>query len=84
MAPEIPKMKGNKVLCVYGAEEKKNICKILPPGVATLVDVPGGHGFEGDAPKLAERFLKEAGIDHGRVDPEAKAAGKGKNRGGKP
>jgi type IV secretory pathway VirJ component len=84
VAPEIPKMKGNKVLCVSGATEEKNICKSLPPGVATLVEVPGGHGFEGDAPKLAERFLKEAGVEPGRVGSETKAAGKGKNRGGKP
>ena len=82
VAAEIPKMKGVKVLCVTGAQEKQNICKSLPPGAATLVEVPGGHGFDGDAPKLAERFLREAGLDAGRVDPEAR--GRGKNRGGKP
>jgi type IV secretory pathway VirJ component len=83
VAPEIPKLKGNKVLCVSGSTEDKNICKSLPAGAAILVEVPGGHGFEGDAPKLAERFLKEAGLNPERVDPEAKA-GKGKRQGGKP
>jgi type IV secretory pathway VirJ component len=78
VAPEIPRMKGLKVLCVAGATENQNICKSLPPGAATLVEVPGGHGFEGDAPKLAERFLREAGLDPGRVDAEAKAGRKGK------
>jgi type IV secretory pathway VirJ component len=74
VAVEIPRLKGYKVLCIYGAEEKENICKSLPPGTATLVESPGGHGFEGDAPKLAERFLREAG-----VDAEAKGRGaKGK------
>src|SRR5436305_3140082 len=73
VAPEIPRMKGVKVLCVAGAEEKQNICKNLPPGAATLVEVPGGHGFEGDAPKLAERFLREAGLAPERVDAEARA-----------
>jgi type IV secretory pathway VirJ component len=58
--------------------EPQNICKSLPPGAAILVEVPGGHGFEGDAPKLAERFLREAGLDPGRVDPEARAGRKGK------
>jgi type IV secretory pathway VirJ component len=72
VAAEIPKMKGVKVLCIAGAEEKQNICKGLPPGAATLVEVPGGHGFEGDAPKLAERFLREAGVDAGRVDRKGK------------
>jgi type IV secretory pathway VirJ component len=79
VAAEIPRLKGYKVLCVSGADEKQNICKALPPGAATLVEVPGGHGFEGDAPKLAERFLREAGVDAGRVDAEAKGRGaKGK------
>ncbi|MFL6263843.1 MAG: AcvB/VirJ family lysyl-phosphatidylglycerol hydrolase [Thermoanaerobaculia bacterium] len=63
VAAEIPRLKGYKVLCIYGAEEKENICKSLPAGAATLVEAPGGHGFEGDAPKLAERFLREAGVD---------------------
>jgi type IV secretory pathway VirJ component len=78
VAPEVPRMKGLKVLCVAGATEQQNICKSLPPGAAALVEVPGGHGFEGDAPKLAERFLREAGLDPGRVDAEAKAGRKGK------
>jgi type IV secretory pathway VirJ component len=77
VAAEIPKLKGLKVLCVYGAEEKQNVCKSLPPGAATLVEAPGGHGFEGDAPRLAERFLRESGLDAGRVDAEA-GSGKGK------
>jgi type IV secretory pathway VirJ component len=80
VVPEISKMKGVKVLCVSGVTEERNICKELPPGAATLVEVPGGHGFEGDAPRLAERFLKAAGMDAGRVDPEAKAE-KGKKKG---
>lgn len=63
---EIPRMKGVKVLCVAGAVENQNICKSLPPGAAILVEVPGGHGFEGDAPKLAERFVQEAGLSAGR------------------
>lgn len=74
VAAEIPKIKGLKVLCVYGATESQNICKSLPPGAAILVEVPGGHGFEGDAPKLAERFVREAGLEAG------KAKGKGKEK----
>ncbi len=80
VTPEIPKMKGLKVLCVTGAQEEHNICKSLPPGAVTLMEVPGGHSFEGDAPRLAERFLKAAGMDADRVDPEAKA-GRGKKKG---
>lgn len=79
--PEITKLKGNQVLCIYGSDEKESPCKALPSGVATLVEVPGGHGFEGDAPQLAERFLKTSGLDPGRVDgggPAKKGGGKEK------
>lgn len=81
VAPEIPKLKGLNVLCIAGAQETQNICKSLPAGTAILVEVPGGHGFEGDAPRLAGRILKEAGLDPDRVDPEAKGQGKKKGKG---
>jgi type IV secretory pathway VirJ component len=76
--PEVPKLKGTRVLCIYGEEEAKSMCKDLAPGAAALVPVPGGHGFDGVAPMLAERFLKESGLDPDRVDGGAKGRGKGK------
>jgi type IV secretory pathway VirJ component len=60
--PEIPKLKGNRVLCIYGAAEEKSLCKQIAPKQASIIEVPGDHGFEGDAPKLIERFLAEAGL----------------------
>jgi type IV secretory pathway VirJ component len=80
VAPQVPKLKGSKVLCIYGEDEKQSMCKRLAPGLAAILEVPGGHGFEGDAPRLVERFLKESGIDPNRVD-----GGQGGKRGkGKP
>ena len=61
-APEIPKLKGTKVLCVYGAAEKKSLCRETPPGLASVLEVPGGHSFDGDAPAIAERSLAAAGV----------------------
>lgn len=61
VAPELPKLKGTRALCIYGEVEKKSLCKSVPPGIAAI-EVPGGHGFEGEAGKLADRFLAEIGI----------------------
>jgi type IV secretory pathway VirJ component len=63
VAPAIAKLKGSRVLCIYGAQEKDNLCRQLPKGLVTLVQVPGDHGFGGqDAPQLADRFLVETGF----------------------
>jgi len=61
-APEIPKLQGTSVLCVFGAEEKKSLCREASPGLASVLEVPGGHSFEGDAPAIAERSLAVAGV----------------------
>jgi type IV secretory pathway VirJ component len=61
-APEMPKLKGLRVLCVYGAGEAKSLCPQLGPDLAKNLQVPGGHGFEGDAPRIADRALAEAGL----------------------
>jgi type IV secretory pathway VirJ component len=65
VAPEVAKLKGSRVLCIYGAEEQKSMCRGLPAGQAVVVEVPGDHGFEGDAGKLAERFVGEIGTGGG-------------------
>ena len=61
-APEIPKLKGIRVLCIYGARETKSLCRQLDPGLAKELQVPGGHGFEGDASVIADHALAEAGL----------------------
>jgi type IV secretory pathway VirJ component len=61
-APEIPKLKGIRVLCVYGEREQKSLCRQLDPSLVKDLEVPGGHGFEGDAPVIADRALAEAGL----------------------
>jgi type IV secretory pathway VirJ component len=82
VGPEVPKLKGIDVICIYGTVEPKSMCKGLAPGVASIVEVPGGHGFEGDAPKLAERFLKHSGLNPDRTDRPANAQQGGKKAGG--
>ena len=59
--PEVEKLRGMKLLCVYGADESDSICPRLPPGLARLDRRPGGHHFGGDYRAIADRILAEAG-----------------------
>ena len=57
VAPEIEKLSGKKVLCFYGSEETDSACTGLNPGSATLVQMKGGHHFEGAYMEIARRIL---------------------------
>jgi type IV secretory pathway VirJ component len=58
--PEVEKLRGRKLLCVYGADETDSICPKLTPGLARLDQRPGGHHFGGDYEAIARRILAEA------------------------
>jgi type IV secretory pathway VirJ component len=58
--PELEKLRGLRVLCVYGTGEKDSVCPSLPAGVATVMPVEGGHHFEGAYRDLAARILQAA------------------------
>lgn len=58
--PEIEKLRGHKLLCVYGADETDSLCPQLPGGLALLDERPGGHHFGGDYQAVADRILREA------------------------
>jgi len=60
--PEIPRLQGSPVLCVYANAEKDSPCTRLPPGAAIRLGVPGGHGFNRDVNIITDRILKEAGL----------------------
>ncbi len=58
--PEIARMAGASVLCLYGAEEADSPCrKLTAPGV-TAVALSGGHHFDGDYGALAQQILARA------------------------
>lgn len=52
--PEIRRLTGKEVVCVSGAEEDGGLCPALPPGLAKVVTLPGGHHVDGDYDRLAE------------------------------
>jgi len=70
---ETARLKGHKVVCVYGKREKHSICPALDPALGIdLLTVGSGHGFSGRAPEMIERFLTVAGLPVRA--PEAPAA----------
>ena len=55
--PELSKISGLPVLCLYGASEKDGLCPKLSAQRVTREQVGGGHHFGGDYAMLAERIL---------------------------
>jgi type IV secretory pathway VirJ component len=67
LPPEIGKIPGNKILCVYGKEEKAKTgtaCASLASSETKIIELPGGHHFDKDYPKLA-RLILESYRKHG-------------------
>ena len=58
--PELEKLRGQNILCVYGEKEKSSLCHQLGPGLAKVLREPGGHHFGGKYHDIAEAILSEA------------------------
>jgi type IV secretory pathway VirJ component len=58
--PEIRRLRGLRLMCVYGTDETDSACPDLPPDVASVVRVPGGHHFGGAYREIARRILNMA------------------------
>jgi type IV secretory pathway VirJ component len=59
VAPEVAKLKGKPMLCVYGLKEEDALCTALPAGLVRLVPMPDGHHFGGDYQTIAKTILNE-------------------------
>jgi type IV secretory pathway VirJ component len=57
LLPEVQKLAGRHLLCVYGTKEKDTLCPELPAGLAEEVELGGGHHFGGDYRALARLVL---------------------------
>lgn len=55
--PEMARLPGPKVLCVYGIEEKDESGCTQPQAVGENLQLPGGHHFDEDYPALAKRLV---------------------------
>jgi type IV secretory pathway VirJ component len=58
--PEINRITGMPVLCIYGADESDSLCPKLDPKKFNLVKLKGGHHFDGDYAGLARQILAAA------------------------
>jgi type IV secretory pathway VirJ component len=58
--PEINRITGMPVLCIYGADEDDSLCPKLDPSRYILVKLKGGHHFDGDYANLAHQILAAA------------------------
>jgi len=56
--PEIQRLRGIRLLCVYGADEEDSACRDLPRNLAVEVELPGGHHFGGAYRAVAGRILQ--------------------------
>jgi len=58
LAPELTKIPKAKILCIYGIEEKADsACTGLENSEANILELPGGHHFDQDYPKLTRQIL---------------------------
>jgi len=56
-APEIDRLAGLRVLCLYGTDETDSACPLVHRG-PEVERVPGGHHFGGSYTSLADRILQ--------------------------
>jgi type IV secretory pathway VirJ component len=57
--PELSRIQGNKIFCITGQEElADSVCANLSIPGAKLLELPGGHHFDRDYPKLATRIIE--------------------------
>jgi type IV secretory pathway VirJ component len=58
--PELQRIDLAKVQCFYGADETDTLCPRLAARGAEVIGTTGGHHFDGDYTKLAQRILDGA------------------------
>jgi type IV secretory pathway VirJ component len=58
--PEIERISGVPLLCIYGADETDSLCPKLDPKRFHVVKLKGGHHFDGDYAGLAREIISAA------------------------
>lgn len=51
--PEVEKLRGLRLVCVHGRGDDKGACPEMATSGADVVELGGGHHFEGDYPRLS-------------------------------
>jgi type IV secretory pathway VirJ component len=60
--PELEKMRGHPLLCIYGLHENGTVGRRLDPTLTRILAMPDGHHFGGHTREIAEAILDRAGI----------------------
>jgi type IV secretory pathway VirJ component len=58
--PEVDKINGIPVLCIFGEDESDSLCPKLDPHRFSIVKLKGGHHFDGNYESLARTILASA------------------------
>ncbi|MNP69735.1 Bacterial virulence protein (VirJ) [compost metagenome] len=66
--PELARLPAQKVLCVYGIEEKDESGCTQPQALGENLQLPGGHHFDQDYPALAKRLVDAIRARQGPVN----------------
>jgi type IV secretory pathway VirJ component len=59
--PELERLRGTNMLCVYGTKEDESLCREVDPTLVYRVAREGGHHFDGDYRSLTELILARMG-----------------------
>ena len=59
--PELARLRGTNMLCVYGTREEESLCREVDPTLVYRVAREGGHHFDGDYRSLTELILARMG-----------------------
>ena len=55
--PELERLRGTPVLCVYGKDEKESLCRLADSSAVRVDRRPGRHHFDGDYDAIATEIL---------------------------
>lgn len=55
--PELERLRGTNMLCVYGTKEDESLCREVDPKLVYPVGKVGGHHFDGDYKALTDLIL---------------------------
>jgi type IV secretory pathway VirJ component len=57
--PEIEKLKGRRMICFYGTEEKESLGKSIDTAIVKSIPIEGGHHFGNKYDDIAATILRE-------------------------
>lgn len=56
LLPEVEGISPEKVLCIFGADDDDGVCPLLDRNKYTVVELPGGHHFDGEYQVVGEQI----------------------------